>query len=124
MLGVVQGASALPVVSRSGTTTSMRLLLNVEASEAFRLSFLAMIFATSCALVLTYIASKGSALIAISMTGAGGLLMAMAVATIVSLVPINFLLGNASESSIVYLTVGLGIIALIGGAPASFYGIR
>ena len=58
LIGIVQGISALPGVSRSGTTTSAMLLLDVEPDEAFRLSFLAGIFASIGAFGLTLVASK------------------------------------------------------------------
>ena len=115
VVGVMQGFAALPGVSRSGATTSMLLLLNVEAQEAFRLSFIDMIFATTGAVFLTLIASRAQIIGALAMIGVYGLLVSIAVATVVSLLFINFLLGIAKKSSIVYLTSGLGIIALLGG---------
>lgn len=115
VVGVMQGFAALPGVSRSGATTSTLLLLNVEAQEAFRLSFIDMIFATTGAVFLTWIASKGQIISALAIIGVYGLLASIAIATVVSLLLINFLLGIAKKSSIVYLTSGLGIIALLGG---------
>lgn len=123
LVGIAQGIAALPGVSRSGATTSTLILLNVEAREAFRLSFIDMIFATSGAVVLTYVASKGAITSAIAIIGISGLLVSIVVATIVSLLLINFLLGIARKSSIIYLTSGLGIIALIGGGLILFFNI-
>ena len=60
LIGIVQGISALPGVSRSGTTTSAMLLLDVEPDEAFRLSFVAGIFASIGAFGLTLIASRSN----------------------------------------------------------------
>jgi undecaprenyl-diphosphatase len=123
LVGIAQGIAALPGVSRSGATTSTLLLLNVEASEAFRLSFIDMIFATAGAVVLTYIASKAQIASALAVIGIPGLAIAIIVATIVSLLLINFLLGIAKKSSIVYLTSALGIIALISGGLILFFNI-
>jgi len=123
LVGIVQGISALPGVSRSGATTSTLLLLNVEAREAFRLSFIDMIFATSGAVLLTYLASRSSILSTLALIGSTGLIIAIIIATVVSLLLINFLLKIAGKSSIIYLTSALGIIALISGALATVYGI-
>jgi undecaprenyl-diphosphatase len=122
-VGIAQGIAALPGVSRSGATTSTLLLLNVEAKEAFRLSFIDMIFATGAAVVLTYVASHSQIASAIAIIGYTGLAVAIVVATVISLVLINFLLGIARKSSIVYLTSGLGMIALIGGGLILYFNI-
>jgi undecaprenyl-diphosphatase len=119
-VGIAQGIAALPGVSRSGATTSALLLLNVDADEAFRLSFIDMIFATTGAIVLTWVASRSAVTSSISaMGGYGGLLLSIVVATAVSLVLIRLLLGIAKKSSIVYLTAALGVIALFGGILAA-----
>lgn len=123
LVGIAQGIAALPGVSRSGATTSTLLLLNVEAKEAFRLSFIDMIFATGGAVVLTYVASKAQILSAIAVIGVSGLIIAIIVATVISLLLINFLLGIARKSSIIYLTAALGIIALIGGGLILFFNV-
>ncbi len=114
-VGVAQGLAALPGVSRSGATTSTLLLLNVEANEAFRLSFIDMIFATAAAVVVTWTFSKSSVLVAIGDIGVTGLIVSIIVATIISLFLIDFLLNIAKKSKIVYLTAALGAIALVGG---------
>lgn len=123
LVGIAQGIAALPGISRSGATTSTLLLLNVEAREAFRLSFIDMIFATAGAVVLTYVASKAQIMSAVSVIGLSGLIIAIVVATIISLLLINFLLGIARKSSIIYLTSALGIIALIGGSLILFFNV-
>ncbi len=122
IVGMVQGIAALPGVSRSGATTSALLLLNVETDEAFRLSFINMILATSGAVLLTLIASRASVYSSIAAIGAYGLLISIIVATLISLLFIGFLLNIAKKSSIVYLITALGIIALLGGVLASLYG--
>lgn len=123
LIGIAQGIAALPGVSRSGATTSTMLLLNVEAKEAFRLSFIDMIFATSAAVVLTLVASRSAISSALAIIGISGLIISIIVATIVSLFLINFLLGIARKTSIIYLTSGLGMIALIGGVLILFFNI-
>lgn len=120
-VGIAQGIAALPGVSRSGATTSALLLLNVETDEAFRLSFIDMILATTGAIFLTWFASRSAVVSSIASIGYGGLAVSIIVATAISLVLIRFLLGIAKKSSIVYLTAALGIIALIGGALAVLF---
>lgn len=120
-VGVAQGLAALPGVSRSGATTSTLLLLNVEANEAFRLSFIDMIFATTAAVFVTLIFSKGAVSTAIADVSTLGLAVAIVVATCISLVLINFLLGIAKKASIIYLTAALGFIALVGGIILTFF---
>jgi undecaprenyl-diphosphatase len=116
LVGIAQGIAALPGVSRSGITTSTMLLLNVEADEAFRLSFLNCIFATSAAVALTLIVSAGNVAAAVGTIGASGLVIAIVVSTAVSLLLIDFILRIARHSKIVYLTAALGALALFGGA--------
>ena len=119
LVGIAQGIAALPGVSRSGATTSTMLLLNVEADEAFRLSFLNSIFATSAAVALTLVVSRASVATAVGAIGVPGLMIAIAVSTVVSLLLIDFLLRIAKHSKIVYLTAALGGLALFGGALAA-----
>lgn len=113
-VGIAQGLAALPGVSRSGATTSTLLLMNMDAAEAFRLSFIDMIFATSGAVILTWIASRHTLLNTISQIGISGLVISIIVATAISLLLITFLLNEAKKSRIIYITAGLGIIAIIG----------
>ncbi len=122
IVGIVQGIAALPGVSRSGTTTSALLLLNVETDEAFRLSFINMILATSGAVLLTLVVSKASVYSSIAALGIYGLLISIVVATLISLAFIGFLLKIAKKSSIIYLISALGIIAILGGVLAALYG--
>ncbi len=115
LIGIVQGISALPGVSRSGTTTSAMLLLDVEPDEAFRLSFVVGIFASIGAFGLTLIASKANVSAAVSVIGLGGIIVAIIVATVVSLFLIDFLIKIAGKSKIIYLITALGIIAITSG---------
>jgi undecaprenyl-diphosphatase len=115
IIGAAQGIAALPGVSRSGITTSVMFLLNVEADEVFRLSFIIGIFASGGAFGLTFLASHANVSVALSQIGLTGLLIAIATATVVSLFLIDFLIRIASKSKIVYLITALGIIALASG---------
>ncbi|MCL5427997.1 MAG: undecaprenyl-diphosphatase [Candidatus Marsarchaeota archaeon] len=115
LVGFAQGLAALPGVSRSGATTSTLLLLNVDAGDAFRLSFIDMILATSGAVVLTLVARRHQVMHAISLITVPGLIISIIVATIISLFMITFLLNEAKKTRILYITAALGIIAIIGG---------
>ncbi len=115
VVGAVQGVSALPGVSRSGATTSALLVMNVEPDEAFRLSFLIGIFAAIAAFGLTLFVSRDNVSAAFSAIGTEGFIVAIIVATAVSLLLIDFLIRIASKSKIVYLTAALGAIAIGSG---------
>jgi undecaprenyl-diphosphatase len=123
IVGIAQGIAALPGVSRSGITTSTLLLLDVDTGDAFRLSFIDMIFSTTGAVFLTLFASKSAVLSAIGTIGASGLLIAIVVATIISILLIGFLLDMAKRSKIVYFISALGIIAIVGGAISAVFGV-
>ena len=123
LIGIVQGIAALPGVSRSGTTTSAMLLLDVEPDEAFRLSFLAGIFASIGAFGLTLVASKSNVAVAVAGIGLAGLAVAIIVSTIVSLFLIDFLIKIAGKSKIIYLITALGIIAMASGLLYLAFGL-
>ena len=115
VIGVSQGISALPGVSRSGITTSAMLLSNVEPDEAFRLSFTAGIFASAGAFALTLIASRNSVAASIAGIGLTGLAVAIVTSTVISLFLIDFLIKVAGKQKIIYVTAGLGVIAIASG---------
>jgi undecaprenyl-diphosphatase len=121
IVGIAQGIAALPGVSRSGMTTSFMLLMKIEPDEAFRLSFIVGIFASAGAFALTMLASHANLSSALSSVGTIGLVVAIATATIISLLLIDFLLKVAGRSEIVYLTAALGILAIIGGVMAMVF---
>ncbi len=112
LVGVAQAIAALPGVSRSGTTTSTMLLMNIDASEAFRLSFIDMILATGGAVILTWVASRHTIMQTVSMIGVSGLLVSIVVATMISLLLISFLINEAKKARIVYITLALGLVAI------------
>ncbi len=111
LVGITQGIAALPGVSRSGITTSTMLLLKVKPDEAFRLSFTAGIFASAGAFGIALF-SKSNLAPSIAAIGLTGLVVAIIVSTIVSLFLIDFLIKVAAKQKIVYLTAGLGVIAI------------
>jgi undecaprenyl-diphosphatase len=115
LIGIAQGISALPGVSRSGITTSTMLLLNVEPDEAFELSFIAGIFASIAAFALTIIATKSNVAASIAEIGLTGLATAIITSTVISLLLIDFLIKIAGKQKITYLTAGLGTIAIASG---------
>ena len=115
IIGVTQGISALPGVSRSGITTSAMLLLNIEPDEAFRLSFTAGIFAAAGAFGITLVASRHNVAAALAAIGTTGLVAAIITATIISLFLIDFLIKVAGKQKITYLTAALGAIAVASG---------
>jgi len=115
LIGIAQGIAALPGVSRSGITTSAMLLMNVEPDEAFRLSFLAGIFAAIGAFGLTLVTTRSNVAVAVAGIGLPGLAVAIVASTIVSLFLIDFLVKVAGKSKIIYLTSALGIIAIASG---------
>lgn len=123
LVGIAQGISALPGVSRSGITTSAMLLMKVEPDEAFRLSFLIGIFATAGAFALTVVASRSKVSAAIASISAPGLAIAIITSTVVSLFLIDFLLKIAGKSKMVYFTAALGVIALAAGSIYLIFGI-
>ena len=115
LIGITQGISALPGVSRSGITTSAMLLLGIEPDETFRLSFTAGIFAAAGAFGLTLVASRQNVAASISAIGVPGLAIAIVTSTIISLFLIDFLIKVAGKQRITYLTAALGIIAIASG---------
>lgn len=123
IIGSVQGIAALPGVSRSGITTSALLLMGTEPDEAFRLSFLIGIFASTAAAIMTVVISKGNVIASLAGIGTTGLIIAIIVATIVSLFLIDFLIKVAGKAKIVYVTAGLGILAILFGLAYLIFNI-
>jgi len=123
VIGITQGISSLPGVSRSGITTSAMLLLNVEPDEAFRLSFCAGIFAAAGAFGLTLVVSRHNVAASIAGFGLTGLAIAIVIATIISLFLIDFLIKVAGKYQITYLTAALCAIAVASGLLYLAFGL-
>ena len=123
LVGIAQGIAVLPGVSRSGITTSTMLLLKVEPDEAFRLSFIAGIFAAIGAFGLTLIATESNVAASIAAIGLAGIIIAIVVSAIISLFLIDFLIKVAGKQKITYLTAALGIIAMTSGLLYLAFGL-
>ena len=115
IIGFVQGIAALPGVSRSGITTSTMLIMDIEPDESFRLSFFLSIFASLGAFGVTLIFKHKSVMASLSSISLLGLVIAIITATIVSLLLIDFLINVAGKKEIIYVTSGLGVIAITFG---------
>ncbi len=120
-VGVVQGIAALPGVSRSGITTSAMLIMGIEPDEAFHLSFLTGIFASIAAFGLTMVVSRSNVKAALAGIGLPGLVVAIAVSTLISIFLIDFLIKVAGKSKMKYITAALGIIAIASGLVYIFF---
>jgi len=110
IVGLAQGLTVLPGVSRSGTTTSVLLFRNYAAPSAFRLSFL-----------LSVPASLGGA--ALTVAGAGGLpgiapsaaAVALVTSAVVGYAAIDLLLRVVERVPFWAVCFGLGGLAIAGG---------
>jgi undecaprenyl-diphosphatase len=123
LIGIAQGISALPGISRSGTTVSAMLLLKVKPDEAFRLSFFALILASLGATLVTILFSPSEIGSVAGTLPALYIGIAMAVSTIVSLVFMDALIKFAKSSRVTTLIFILGIIAILSGLISLATGI-
>ena len=106
-VGLAQGLSALPGVSRSGITTTLLLIRGFEGEEALRLSFLLSIPAVLSAemgIVLLY---------GFPSTEVRTLLLAVVASFLSSLLSIHSLIRLAKRTEFWLLCVLLGILSLI-----------
>lgn len=113
VLGIVQGLSAIPGLSRSGVTTTALLLQGLSGVEAFRISFLMSIpavFAATFGLVLVDGFPQIDA----------GIIIALMASFISAIVSIDFLLKMARKISFWKLCMILGLIALVALFPFLF----
>jgi undecaprenyl-diphosphatase len=109
-LGVVQGLSAIPGLSRSGVTTTALLLKDFPGEEALRLSFLMSIPAS-------FAAATGLALIEGAPPMDTGILLALAASFLSALVSVDLLIKLARRTEFWKLCVVLGLIALVAVLP-------
>ena len=106
LLGLIQGFSALPGVSRSGVTTSSLLLMGFSAEDAFRISFLMSIPAVFAAAIgLTII--QGAPQLSLSF------LIALVASFLSALLSIGLLLRAARRLRFWGLCLTLGVLALL-----------
>ena len=103
--GLLQGFSALPGISRSGTTTSALLLQGFSGEQALRLSFLLsvpLVFGAEVALAII----RPSVISVNSLIGAG-------VAFLVGLLSIDLFLKLSRKIKFAYFVILLGILSFI-----------
>lgn len=110
LVGVAQGVAILPGVSRSGMTTGTLLLRGYDGTSAFRYSFL-----------LSIPAAVGGGLIAYLDTGLGDVTplaagLSLLSAFLVGYATIGALLRVVERVSFWAVCVGLGALAILGGA--------
>ncbi|RLI08825.1 UDP-diphosphatase [Candidatus Bathyarchaeota archaeon] len=106
LLGVVQGLSALPGVSRSGVTTSALLLRGFSGEAAFRVSFLMSVpavFAAAAGLMMM----EGAPALGLSF------LAAVVASFLAAFASIDLLLRVARRVQFWRLCVALGLVALL-----------
>ncbi len=109
-LGVVQGLSAIPGLSRSGVTTTALLLKDYPGEEALRLSFLMSIPAS-------FAAAAGLTLIEGAPPMDTGILLALAATFLSALVSIDLLIRLARRTEFWKLCIVLGLISLVAVLP-------
>ena len=106
LLGLVQGFSAVPGVSRSGVTTSALLFRGFSGEEAFRVSFLMSVPAVfAAALGMTVV--EGAPPLRLSF------LVALAASFLSALLSIDLLLRVARRVRFWSLCMALGVLALL-----------
>ncbi|MDG6956909.1 MAG: undecaprenyl-diphosphatase [Nitrososphaerota archaeon] len=123
LVGIVQGVSALPGVSRSGITVSVMLLLGINPKDSFKLSFLALIPASIGAAGVTVLFSHVSVTNAIGAITPQVILLAIFVSVLIGVAFIGLLLRAAGSQRIALLTISLGILALASGIVSIATGI-
>jgi len=122
IIGIVQGISALPGVSRSGVTVSAMLLLGINPRDSFKLSFLALIPASVGAAGVSVIFSDVNLGSALSTVGAGVILIAIVISVAIGIVFIRLLLRMAGSQKIALLTLSLGALAIFSGVASLLTG--
>jgi undecaprenyl-diphosphatase len=121
LIGIAQGLSALPGVSRSGATISTMLMLGIKPETAFRLSYLVYIPASLGAFLASLVLTKSQVSVAVSQLDVYGLAIAIVVAFLTGLIVIRYLLRFAKNNSIYIVTLTFGILAIVFGIIISFY---
>jgi undecaprenyl-diphosphatase len=122
VVGLAQGISALPGVSRSGTTVSVMLLLGIKPEESFRLSFLALIPASVGASAVTVLISSTAVGSVVSAVTAPVIAVAILVTVLIGILFIRLLLKAAGSSKIALLTAVLGALAVFSGVASILTG--
>jgi undecaprenyl-diphosphatase len=123
LIGIVQGISALPGVSRSGVTVSAMLLLGINPRDSFRLSFLALIPASVGAAGVSVVFSEVDIGSALSTIGLTSILLAILVSVVIGIAFIRLLLRAAGSRRIALLTFVLGALAIFSGIASILAGV-
>lgn len=122
LIGLAQGVSAFPGVSRSGATVSAMLLLGIRPSESFRLSFIALIPASVGAAGVTILFSKTALETTLSQVGTSTIIIAILVTILVGVLSIRALLRFAGSKHITLLVFALGLLAIFSGVSSILSG--
>jgi undecaprenyl-diphosphatase len=121
-IGIVQGVSAFPGVSRSGVTVSSMLLLGINPKDSFKLSFLALIPASVGAAGVTLLLSPTQLSTAIDAAGLPVILVSIIVTVFIGITLIRLLLRAAGSQRIALLTATLGVLAIFSGVASLLVG--
>jgi undecaprenyl-diphosphatase len=111
LVGAMQGIAIIPGVSRSGTTASALLFRGHDGPSAFRLSFLLSIPAAAGAGVLVVLDTGG-----LPAVEPGSAVVALAASAVVGYLTIDALMRVVERVSFWAVCVGLGSLAVLGGA--------
>ncbi|UCD44949.1 MAG: undecaprenyl-diphosphate phosphatase [Candidatus Bathyarchaeota archaeon] len=106
ILGVVQGLSALPGLSRSGLTTSVMLFRGYQGVEAFRISFIISVPAV-------FAAAMGLTVVEGAPPLGPGVLLALVASFLSAYLTIDVLLKLARRVRFWSLCIALGLLALL-----------
>lgn len=113
VLGVIQGLSAIPGLSRSGVTTTALLFKDFSGEQAFRLSFIMSIPAS-------FAAAAGLALIEGLPQMDANILVALMASFLSAFASIDLLVKFSQRTQFWKLCVILGIVALVSVLPYLF----
>ena len=122
-VGIVQGISAFPGISRSGITVSSLLFMGFNPEDAFRLSFLVGIPATIGATLVTILFSSVPITTTLSQIGYSTIAIAIITSLLLSLLLIDLLLKFAGRNVITKIVFILGIIAILSGVITALTGV-
>ena len=117
LTGAMQGLAALPGISRSGMTITPLLWMGFDGDEAIRLSFMLDVLALLGAGIVPLVIGQGGSQ-AVSELGLGATVIMVAVATIVSFLAINVVLGLAKRLRTSVVTFGIAGLTILFAAFA------
>lgn len=112
LTGAMQGLAALPGISRSGMTITPLLWMGFDGDEAIRLSFMLDVLALLGAGIVPLVIGQGGQQ-AVSELGLGPTIIMVLVATVVSFLAINVVLGLARRLRTSVVTFGIALITIL-----------